>query len=377
VHYLAREFKKKGHDVRVVGPAKWIKNRHIRFEYPVHRWPTLRGLFTEQVQEAILNLDVALWGCDVIHAHSTYPCGFTAVKLKRRRRIPLVITPHGVDIHMIPKIGFGLRLDPSKRVKIENAIRNAEFLTAISASVQNSLVDAGCPQTKISKIPNGIDLERFKQKNLPDARKWLGIEPEAPLILSVGHYHPRKGHEVLIQALPRILQQMPSAHLVIVGRNPEPLKPLIRKMNLTDHVHLTGSIPFPISNFSSQSNGNKKLLDRLASLYCSSTVYVSSGIDEGAEGLSLALLDAMAAGLPVVATLISGNKDLVKNNKTGFLLPHSNPAQLADAVLSVIKNPSMAKTMGIKGHELAQSYSWKKVSCRYLEIYQRAIDNCG
>jgi glycosyltransferase involved in cell wall biosynthesis len=92
--------------------------------------------------------------------------------------------------------------------------------------------------------------------------------------------------------------------------------------------------------------------------------------------LSLALLDAMAAGLPVVATLISGNKDLVKNNKTGFLLPHSNPNQLADAVLSVIKNPLMAKNMGRKGYELAQSYSWKKVSCRYVEIYKRAIDNC-
>jgi glycosyltransferase involved in cell wall biosynthesis len=343
----------------------------------VHRWPTLRGLFAEKVQEAILNLDVALWGCDVIHAHNTYPCGFTAVKLKRRRRVPLVITPHGVDIHMIPKIGFGLRLNPSKRVKIENAIRNAEFLTAISASVQNSLVDAGCPQTKISKIPNGIDLERFKQKNLPNARKWLGIEPKAPLILSVGHYHPRKGHEVLIQALPRILQQMPSAHLVIVGRNPEPLKPLIREMKLTDHVHLTGSIPFPISNFNSQSKGNKKDEDRLASLYCSSNVFVSAGIDEGAEGLSLALLDAMAASLPVVATRISGNMDLVSDKKTGYLVPHSDPNPLAEAVLGLLDNPLMAKNMGKKGYERAQSYGWTEVSYQYLRIYQKAIDKCG
>jgi glycosyltransferase involved in cell wall biosynthesis len=264
-------------------------------------------------------------------------------------------------------------LDPSKRVKIETAIRNAEFLTAISASVENSLIDAGCPQTKITKIPNGIDLERFKQKNLPDARKWLGIEPEAPLILSVGHYHPRKGHEVLIQALPRILQQMPSVHLVIVGRNPEPLKPLIRKMNLTNHVHLTGSIPFPISNFNSQSNGNKKLFDRLASLYCSSNVYVSAGIDEGAEGLSLALLDAMAASLPVVATRISGNMDLVTDKKTGYLVPPSDLNRLADAVISIINHPTIAKNMGNNGNKIARAYGWSKVACQYLGIYKRAM----
>jgi glycosyltransferase involved in cell wall biosynthesis len=250
-------------------------------------------------------------------------------------------------------------------------------LTAISASVENSLIDAGCPQTKINKIPNGIDLERFKQKNLPDARKWLGIEPEAPLILAVGNYHPRKGHEILIQALPRILQQIPRAHLVIVGRNPEPLKPLIRNLNLTDHVHLTGSIPFPVSNFNNQSNENKKGEDRLASLYRSSNVYVSAGIDEGAEGLSLALLDAMAAGLPVVATRISGNMDLVTDNKTGYLVLDLNPIRLADAVVRLLNNPLMAKKMGNKGYEIAQMFGWSKVSYRYLEIYLKAIDKCG
>ena len=278
---------------------------------------------------------------------------------------------------MVPKIGFGLRLDPIKRVKIEAGIRSAEFITAISDSIENSLINAGCPRSKIFRIPNGIDFERFRCKNLPDARKWLGIEPCAPIILSVGNYHPRKGHEVLIQALPRILQQIPRAHLVIVGRNPVPLKPMIRNLNLTDHVHLTGSIPFPVSNLNSQSNGNIKSEDRLASLYSSSNVYVSAGIDEGAEGLSLALLDAMAAGLPVVATLISGNMDLVKNNKSGFLVPHSNPDHLADAALSILNNPGLAKKMGETGHELVLPFGWSEISCRYLKIYQKAMDNCG
>ncbi len=373
VHYLAREFKRMGHDVRVLGPAGWIKNRHLRFEYPVHRWPTLRGLFPEQVQYTQLSLDVAMWGCDIIHAHSTYPSGFAAAKLKRKKRIPLVITPHGEDIHMIPEIGFGHRLNPEKRRKIETAIRSAELLTAISDSIEASLIDAGCPHEKIRKIPNGIDFERFQRKDLPDVRQWLGIESDAPIILSVGNYHPRKGHEVLLRAMPLILNQVPRAHLVIAGRNPDPLVPLITTLGITEHVHLTGAIPFPVTTLSHQAAGTKSNDDRLAALYGNSDVYVSAGIDEGAEGLSLALLDAMAARLTVVATNISGNKDLVKDNETGFLVPPSNPEQLAEAAVSILRNPLTAANMSAKGHKSAQPFHWREVASRYLKIYQEAM----
>jgi glycosyltransferase involved in cell wall biosynthesis len=147
-------------------------------------------------------------------------------------------------------------------------------------------------------------------------------------------------------------------------------------LNLTDHVHLTGSIPFPVFNFNSRSKGIKKGGDHLASLYSSSNVYVSAGIDEGAEGLSLALLDAMAAGLPVVASRISGNMDLVKNKKSGFLVSHSNSDHLADAVLSILNNPALSKKMGETGYELVQPFGWSEISCRYLNIYQKAIGNC-
>ena len=82
-----------GHNVRVLGPSGWWKYRNLQFEYPIHRWPTLRGLFEEQVTFAQLKMDVALWGCDIIHAHSTFPSGYAVTKLKKRKRIPLVITP--------------------------------------------------------------------------------------------------------------------------------------------------------------------------------------------------------------------------------------------------------------------------------------------
>jgi glycosyltransferase involved in cell wall biosynthesis len=75
VHYLARELRQLGNTVRVVGPSGWIRMRKHTFDYPVHRWPTLRNVIKEKVMYARLYLDTRLWGCDVIHAHTTNPNG--------------------------------------------------------------------------------------------------------------------------------------------------------------------------------------------------------------------------------------------------------------------------------------------------------------
>lgn len=377
VHYLAREFLHMGHNVRVLGPSGWLKHRNLRFEYPVHRWPTLRGLFPEQVTLAQLQMDVALWGCDIIHAHSTFPSGYAVSQLKKKRSIPLVITPHGEDIHVVPEIGFGHRLDPVKRHKIDIAIEKAEILTAISKGVEHSLHEAGCPTAKIRAIPNGIDPERFQRKSLPDIRKWLGIEKNAPVILSVGNYHPRKGHEVLLRAMPLILKMIPEAQLIIAGRNPQALKPLVASLAIADHVHLTGALAFPTTllnhGIAPETAGHD---DQLAALYADSDLYVSASIDEGAEGLSLALLDAMAAGLPVVATTISGNIDIVKNQKSGLLVPPSDPQSLADAVVRILTDPELKSRMGTEGHRLIQPFHWRNIAQSYLEVYEEAIRQC-
>ena len=295
VHYLARELHRLGNNVRVIGPSGWIKHRKHKFEYSLHRWPTLKGLFTEKVMYAQLYLDTRIWSCDVIHAHTSYPNGYIASHLKRISNLPLVITPHGNDIHMIPEIGFGQRLDPVKGKKIEFALKQAEVVTAISDSVKSSLLDAGCEPGKIRNIPNGIDIERFKHQVDLDVRQWLDLETDSRVILTVGNYHRRKGQDVLLAAMPHILAKMPKAILIVVGANQGPLAEQAQSMGLGKHIRLTGPISFPCQ--STQQHGRiNQAVDMLAALYRQSDVYVSASINKEAEGLSLAMLDAMAAG---------------------------------------------------------------------------------
>jgi glycosyltransferase involved in cell wall biosynthesis len=106
-----------------------------------------------------------LWGgFDVVHAHTTYPNGYAAARTRRFSAAPLIITPHGEDINVIPELGFGARLDPQKNRKIEFALRHARTVTAISETIVASLQDAGVPPGRIVRIPNGVDLERFRSK---------------------------------------------------------------------------------------------------------------------------------------------------------------------------------------------------------------------
>lgn len=322
VHHLANALTQLGHRVRVLGPAGCWKHRKQKLRYPVHRWPTLRGLLFEQVAMSQLMLDTALWGCDIVHAHTTYPNGYTALRLKGIKDLPLVITPHGADIQSIPELGHGLRLNPVLNKKIMRAVKGAELVTAISKNIETGLIDAGAEKGRIRLIPNGVDLGRFSRLRSEQIRGWLGVTQDARLIVTIGRYNPRKGQDYLVRAMPMILAREPRARLVIVGNGTDTLLPLIGELGLQGKVVLTGGIT-PTQEVLVRTDAPASASqerDYLAELLCSSELYVSAGIQNNAEGLSLAVLESMAAGLPIVATAISGNTDVVTHGENGFLV---------------------------------------------------------
>jgi len=374
VHYLARSLAALGHNVRVICIGRWRQYSKLDYGYPVYRYPTLRGLFPESVRFTHLLIDVMMHGCDVIHAHATYPSGFIAARFKKIKKIPLVITPHGIDIHTIPELGHGLRLKPDLDSRIRYSLQHSELLTAISTSVVTSLVDAGAVKGKIREIPNGVDIQRFEKDPGGDVYEWLDIASDTKLIVTVGRYNPRKGQDVIIKSLPIILEKEPKTKLVIVGEKTDPLRPLISDLDLNDKVILTGGINPPANTMTGvKLDSRRDAEDWLAALYQKSKVYISAGIGEGAEGLSLAVLESMAAGLPVVATDISGNRDIVKDSLNGFLVKPADHASLAEGILKIIGSDTMQERMSIASKKIANQYSWDEIARQYLNVYEEAI----
>lgn len=378
VHYLAKTFHQLGHQVRVTGPAGWWGKRNLKFEYPVHRWPTLRAFLPEQVGLVRYLLDTLIFGADIIHAHSTYPPGFSACQLKRIKNIPVVVTPHGEDIHVVPEIGFGLRSNPKIEPKIRHAVQHADGLTAISGSIADSLIDAGADPQKITMIPNGTDAQRFANTVDMDVRQWLQIEADTKIILTVGNYHLRKGYQVLLEAMHHVLKEDPKARLVIVGRDEDQtLAGLVDHHHLEGKVILTGAIPLPQQIMGTHHKGRSNVLEKdvLAALHQAADVYVSAGASDGSEGLSLAVLDALTAKLPIVATNISGNKDIVKDGTSGLLVEPRNSQQMAQAMVYLLNNPAIAHEYGKNAFETSRQYHWHSVAGQYLEVYQKVVDH--
>jgi len=375
VYQLARALAKLGHDARVVGP-KWSQaSKDLHFEVPVHRYPRvvsnlaasgrLKQFIGEMQLLAPLVFDAAVWRCDVVHAHSLYPGGYVARFLKKLfPRTPLILTPHGIDINTVPDLNYGMRLDPRLRQKIDLALANADAVTAISDGVRLSLEGAGVPPEKIVRIDNGIDLKRFEGDSRQQVRSKFNISMNRKLILSVGNYNPLKGHIDILEAMPDILVEEPKACLVIVGAGTEALKPAIEMLGIGDAVVLTGSIPPPRPGESSEGD------DTLGELYLESDVYVSASNAEGAEGLSLSILDALAAGLPIVATDVTGSRDVVDDGINGYLVEPSGKDALQEAIVNVLSSDGIKASMAQASKAVANNYGWQEVAQRYVELYQ-------
>ncbi len=365
VYHLAKSLADAGHTVRVVCPGGWISQRKLSYPFPVHRLPSIPGLSLVHSSQINLAINVAWYGCDVINAHATFPAGYVALKNKTYSNTPLVITPHGEDIHVIPEINHGLRLIPEVANKIDKVVNGAERLTAISESVVMSLQAANAPVNRIVDIPNGVDFTRFSSEQTLQIRERFGISPAKRILLTVGNYVRRRGHEELIESMRYIVDGNSDAHLVIVGRGTEVLQARIIDLGLLDHITLTGAIA-PIESDSG-------VEDVVAALYRDSEIYVAPGMSEGSEGLSLALLDAMAAGSAIVATEISGNRDVIVDGKNGLLVSPGESEALAKAVLHMLSQKDLQSACRDNAFKDVQPYSWKSIAQQYVETYRDAI----
>lgn len=367
VYHLANALTKAGHYARVVCPGGWWSQRKLKYPFPVHRWPSFPGLSFELSSRINLAIDIARNGCDVVNAHATYPAGYIALKNKAFNHLPLIITPHGEDIHVIPEIGHGLRLDPEIEPLINQVVNSAERLTAISGSVVASLQNASAPAGKIVEIPNGVDFDRFRNDSVIDIRARYKIPADKKLILTVGSYVRRRGHEELVEAMQAIHKADNKAHLVVVGRGTEILKPMIKALNIEDAVTLTGQVPPIEADLTGE--------DLVAAFYLASDVYVAPGMSEGSEGLSLALLDAMAAGSAIVATRISGNRDVIVDEQNGLLVDPGNPGALAEGVKKMLSNKTLRESCKRQAVEDVRPYSWDSIADQYVQCYRDAMNN--
>jgi len=262
-------------------------------------------------------------GIQIVHAYSFYGNVF-AVPPARLAGTPAVIA----SIR-----DLGLYLTPMQRLVQRHVCRLADRVVVNAQAVKDWLVGEGYDPGKIVVIHNGVDLSRFSAPHEPGRiATELGLPPHTPLVAVVSRLTRMKGLEQFIEAAAIVARQFPEPRFLIVGEPPphdaaylDQLKSLARRLHIADRVIFTG------------------LRSDVPALLASVAVAAMPSLN---EALSNALLEAMAAGAPVVATRVGGTPEALVDGETGLLVPPADVAALAVAIARLLGAPLLAARLG-------------------------------
>ena len=248
---------------------------------------------------------------DVIDAHFAYPDGHAASLLARWLGVPFTVTLRGTE----PRHAS----DPALRPRLARALRAAARVFAVSSSLRDLALRLGVPVERTQVVGNGVDLQNFTPLDRLEARSMLGLPQDASVLVTVGGLVERKGFHRVIDCLPGLLAAHPKLHYLIVG-GPSPegdcspmLRERVERLGLRERVNFVGPLPpqelrLPLS---------------------AADVFVLASSNEGWANV---LLEAMACGLPVVATDVGGNAEVVAGEDLGIVVPFGDAAALQGAL---------------------------------------------
>jgi glycosyltransferase involved in cell wall biosynthesis len=360
--------------VRFVWPRSWSRLGHahslsgdVRMKW--HAYP-LAASFTlfaiARLWQAARRLDA-----DLIHAQWLVPGGFVGAVTSRLTGIPLVVSLHGSDVFVAQRYGV---LRPAVRF----TLRTARHVIACSEDLARRAVALGLPPERVTVIPYGVDIERFRPRpaGQEEASEGLlsamltpgerGASPEqgdgrpARVIMAMGRLVYKKGFSYLLQAMPSVLKRCPDTILILAGEGDlrGELETTARDLGLERQVVFAGHIPWD------QTDRYLPLADVLV---------VPSILDQAGnvDGLPNVVLEAMAAGCAIVASNVAGIPQVILDGRTGLLVPEQDPPALAAAICRLLEDEAMRRRLGEGARAAAvDSLSWQAIAERTAGVLQ-------
>jgi glycosyltransferase involved in cell wall biosynthesis len=262
--------------------------------------------------------------------------------------VPILIS--SIRARNIDKSRWQFLLDRTTIRWVDRVIFNSQEVVPFAVAQE------GVHSEQVVYIPNGVNVEGF-QRSLPasDVRVKLGIPTTSKVIGTIGRLVPQKGHRFLLPAFAQVLQQVPEAYLLIVGDGPlaSQLLAEAKRLDMADRIRFLG-----------------RRLD-IPDLLACMAVYVHASIF---EGMPNAVMEAMAAGKPVVATAVDGTKELITDGKTGWLVEPSDPQAMAERLTYALNNVAEAQRIGASAAQhMAQNFSLEHMVAAYDRLYRELV----
>lgn len=306
------------------------------------------------------------WRPDVIHAHSPALCGLAALRIAKRRGIPLVyeIRAFWEDA----AVGNGTGREGSLKYRLTRRLENmvvsgADAVFAICEGLRDDLIARGFDAEKITLSPNGVDLELFGNPPPRDAAlaAELGIG-NGPVIGFIGSFYDYEGIDDLIAAMPAIVAEHPEARLLLVGGGPmaDELKRQVDASPASEAIHFAGRVPH-------------QEVERYYSL-CEIMAYPRKKSRLTDLVTPLKPLEAMAQEKLVAASDVGGHRELIEHCATGTLFAPDSPQSCANAVSALLSSSELWPAMKAAGKaHVGDKHDWSKNVIRYQAVYQCLI----
>lgn len=316
-----------------------------------HRWLT-----TGALRQKLMWVRVAILLSRELHANryslvlcgNLFPFGIVAGLIKAITGIPYVLVVHGKDLAQTS----GLR-----RLLLYLITSSAAGVVANSHYTMDMVASHGFPQCKGCIVFPGVDSGRFRPDvRTPVTRASLGLEGR-PVLLSVGRLVERKGHDQVIRSLPLVVKHFADLVYLVAGTGPhlEPLQELARSLKIEGNVQFLGEVND----------------DWLPGLYGSADLFImpSRQIKGDVEGFGIVFLEANSCEKPVIAGASGGISDAVVDGATGLIVPPEDPEAIAEAIVRLLQNPTLAHKLGCQGRQrVLNLFQWEE-SARRLSEY--------
>lgn len=322
----------------------WLESRAIRaVPLTVPRWRhglslPLLPLFLFRLRSRVAPADI-----DVVHVNN-YRSAPIGGFVSRRLGVPCVCHVR--------------ELITSERIR-QYRLREPQALIAVSDAVAQALIEGGFPRDRVTVVRSGIaPHEAPTEVETIGLRRSLGISPHDPVLGIVAHILPHKGFDDLVQALALLQEKLPNVKCLIVGRvaRERYLRRLLQlgeRLSVRDRLIVVG------------------FQEDVVPFLHAMDVFV---LPSRTEGLPITILEAMAAGKPVVATPVGGIPEVVRDGETGLLVPPGDPGRLAEALIRLLEAPTLARAMGEAGRAwVERAFSLEQEAKQTCALYRHIL----
>ncbi|WP_276620676.1 glycosyltransferase family 4 protein [Syntrophomonas wolfei] len=355
-----KELSRLGHDIHIFAPSY---PNFQQEEEQVYRFFSLPAPTNPDFSLAIpiypgMNMLVRRLDLDIIHVQSPFTMGRVGLHYGRKYHIPVVFTYHTLYDQYVHYVPIAQDLAREMAIKYSVSFCNHCSHVVVPSSEVETILKQNEVKTPLSVIPTGVPLDKFESGDKEWLRRNYNIPAENRVLLFVGRLSREKNLEFLIKAFRQVKERVANSTLVLTAQGPleSELKKLVPELGLSleRDVVFTGALPF----------------DTLVNVYYSADLFVFSSVTE-TQGL--VLIEAMAAGLPVVAVGAYGVQDMVDHEINGLLTPLDIEA-FSDAISSLLLDNRRYRQYQLNARQKAESLSAGKMALKLEQLYQTLYD---